>query len=366
MQPGTGILTPQFFFDIKSELEVIQENSYAEFLDSEANWWTYIAKLKPCSTSKLIVQWLLETAFLELLGTSTDIPARELSLATATFIPQNTGARIVLSMNDFTDTDKNGLDVLKSWVTQVSAESAYFPQEQIGSLLLSGTAAASALATYDGANYFSTAHPYNPNNLANGYYANLFTGTAGTGGANAADPGKAMYPGAVPVGTGVTLDVALANLVKIFGYIAGIKQANGRQPRRLRPWAILSPSALYARINSALETGFVGGSTGGQGGGSGSNEFRGQIQKLGYAKNFLCPEFDSEPTNFYVIVKQVATSQLGGVVWSEREPVGINTYFPQSGQNVDIARSNTCEGIARGRATPGYGHPFLIFKCCGS
>ena len=366
MQPGIGVLTPQFFFDVKSELDIIQENSYAEFLDSEANWWTYVTKLHPSSTSKLIVQWLLETAFLELLGTSTDIPARELSLATATFTPQNTGARIVLSMNDFTDTDKNGLDVLKSWVTQVSAESAYFPQEQLASLMLAGSAAGSAVSTYDAANFFSTGHPYNPNAPKNGYFANIFTGTAGTAGANAKDPNKANYPGAVPVGTSVTLDLALANLVRVFGYIAGIKQANGRQPRRLRPWAILSPSTLYARINAALDSGFVGGATGGLGGGSGASEFRGQIQKLGFVKNFLAPEFDSEPNNFYVIAKQVATSQLGGLVWSEREPVGINTYFPQSGQNVDIARTNTCEGIARGRATPGYGHPFLVYKCCAT
>jgi hypothetical protein len=356
----TGFLSPSFIFNLKSQLSLIQEKPFQEFLNSENAWWPYVAKILPTNASKHIVTWLLQTAYLENLGQSTDLPKRDLVLVDTSFTPVNVGSRIEIGLNEFTDLDGRGVDILSSWVEQISQEGAYYPQEQIANLIKGGESYASD--TYDGVAFFAKNHPYNPKHARAGTYANLFSSTAAS--TPSTDPNDAIYPGALPIDTGVTFEVAYANLQKAFGYINSIRQANGKQPRFLRPWAILAPSVLHPRVNALLQASF-GGFTAGSGGGSTDLTDGGkiQIQKLGYQESFNCPEFNADSTSWYIIAKQVASSQLGGTVWTERQPIGTQTYWPTDGKNADLGRKNVVEAQSRGRSVAGFGHPYLVFKC---
>jgi hypothetical protein len=38
-----GFLSPSFIFNLKSQLSLIQEKPFQEFLNSENAWWPYVA-----------------------------------------------------------------------------------------------------------------------------------------------------------------------------------------------------------------------------------------------------------------------------------------------------------------------------------
>src|SRR3989304_1868992 len=101
----TGFLSPSFIFNLKSQLSLIQERPFQEFLNSENAWWPYVAKVLPTNAGKHIVTWLLQTAYLENLGQSTDLPKRDLTLIDTSFVPVNVGSRIEIGLNEFTDLD---------------------------------------------------------------------------------------------------------------------------------------------------------------------------------------------------------------------------------------------------------------------
>lgn len=352
-------LSPTFVGNLRTQLRVIQERPYAAFLNSKNAWWQYVAKVMPTNTEKQVIMWLLQTAQLQDTGLSTDVVFRDLSILKAEFTPTNISAGLKLNLNQFTDTDANGVNILAGWTQQISEQAVYFPQKQVAKIILAGE----STVGYDGVDFFSNAHPYNPADAKNtATYANLLTSTAGS--IPATDPSAATYPGAVNISTSVSFETAFYNLQKVFSYIFSLKQANGQDPRFLRPRAILAPSALHPRVNALLGSKFAAFSAATAGTAGGSTDIEGQLQALGFVEAYLCPEFDADSsTTFYVVVEQIASTELGALVWLEREPVGIQTYFPTDGQNSDLARRNEMEAIARGRASAIPGHPYLIFKC---
>jgi phage major head subunit gpT-like protein len=356
-------LSPEFVSNLRTQLRVIQEQPYKAFLNSKNSWWQYVAKVMPTATEKQVVMWLLQTAQLKGTGLSTDVIARDLTILKQEFTPENVSAAMKMSLNKFKDTDANGMNILAGWVEQIAAQAAYFPQKQIGAAIVNGTAATTANFTYDKQVFFSTAHPYNPSDASvTGTYANIFTGTAGVGGVTALDPSSALYPGAVDVRSTVPFETAFAALQRVFMYIYSLKQANTQDPRFLVPGEILAPTALVPRLNVLLKAKFAAFAAAASGTAGGTTDIEGQLAELGFQGVRRCPELDGDPTAFYVVTEEMMSSQLGGLVWLEREPVAIQTFFPTD-NNSELARRNEMEGIARGRMSALYGHPYGIFKC---
>jgi hypothetical protein len=88
---------------------------------------------------------------------------------------------------------------------------------------------------------------------------------------------------------------------------------------------------------------------------------------MGYGKVTEGAEFveDEYDTSYYVIAEQLGKSQLGGLVYVDREPFSIRYYTGRGGGNgVDaiLDRSDMLEWHTSGCNIAGYGHPFLIFK----
>jgi hypothetical protein len=69
--------------------------------------------------------------------------------------------------------------------------------------------------------------------------------------------------------------------------------------------------------------------------------------------------FETE-TTYFVVVDQVEASQLGALVYLEREPFGITYYGPDS--SAELSRTRVLEWHARGRNKMAAGHPYLLFK----
>ncbi len=342
-----GLFSPTFVYNLQSELRVLQETPYAEFQNSGNMWWPAVAKYHSTGAGKLILPWLLSTASLELTGQSSDVTFSDLTILESEYIPGYISKGLELRRALFEDTDANGVALLSQWVTDISQYGVYLPQKVVANFLTTGHLTTSL--GYDGVPFFSANHPYNPKNTSAGTYANLLTGGA-----------SGAFPGACPIDTSVAFDAPYVNLQKVFAWMNQIKQANGIDPRFLRPRAIITPSQLFPRANALLKSKF--GSFASSGSGGGSVEIQGQIQELGFERVYLAPELDADPTSYYVVADQAMTSQLGGMLWVEREPLGIQTYFPMDGRNFELAKKDIVAAIARGRATSGYGHPFDIMK----
>jgi hypothetical protein len=395
-----GFYNPSFQYRIDQSILKIKETAYANFLKSENCWYPAITRLIPTRSAKQFVTWVLETAYLESLGMSTDLPARELALVETSFVPGNVGGRYEISLNQFTDLDGAGVNLIEDWVTQVTQQGVIYPQLQLGKYLLGGEAAATAQQTYDSQVFFSQSHPYNPVTgvQANcGTFSNIFTGTKGSawggggGTCPTTDPNLTIYPGALNVLTS-TFDASLEYLQHIAAYIGSIRMSNGLMPRYLRPLGILAPTTLCPRLSQLLAAKSIAYPASSLGAGSMDiagglpvehvgamieQKVEGQLQALGFKAILQAPELTiatsstdktfpslaADPTSFYVIAEQIAMSQLGGLVWSEREPIATTQYWPYDGKNADLGRRNVMECQARGRSTPAYGHPYYIFKC---
>jgi hypothetical protein len=246
---------------------------------------------------------------------------------------------------------------------------AYWPQLQVTKALLNG---ANGIG-YDGVSFFNTAHPYNPFATANGTYANVFTGAA-----------SGLYPGAAPIDDTIPIDTAITNLQKIYAYIASIKMPNGIYPRFLRPKYLMVPPRMAARAAQITNAKFVGQVV--SGGGAASADVEAIIRQFGMAQPIQCDELASSfsytldmedgggtvsgsDTTFYIAAEQIDSTQLGAMVYVDREPFRIQYYTGDGGDqalNVLLARANEFEWLVKGRNVTGYGHPYLLFKCQAS
>ena len=230
---------------------------------------------------------------------------------------------------------------------------SYWPQKQVASLLKNGHTA--NVVSYDKVPFFAANHPINPFQSQFGTYRNVFTGAAPGGG----DP----YPGACPVDVSVNVDTALDNLGKIFAYFASIKMPNGEDPRFLRPDTILCAPRLFPRLVQLTDAKFIAQAAGS---GAASADVAALIKALGYATPVMCDElagFEND-TTFFIAAKNIGASQLGGVIFTEREAYKIN-YYGTVDQAV-LSRAQELEWHCQGRNVVSPGHPYLLFKCKGS
>ncbi len=249
------------------------------------------------------------------------------------------------------------MELAAQWSGDIGAYMSYWPQKQV-TYFMKNAHTASLFTGYDAKAYFATDHPVNPFNQQAGTYANILTGSPV--GASGNTP---AYPGTCPIDVSVTTDVALANLGKIMAYIASVKMPNGEDPRYLRPRALYCSPGLFPRAVQLTSAKFLAQTAGSS---AGSGDVEALIKALGYATPTMVDElagFESD-TTFYVGCEQISTTQLGAVIYTDREPFAIN-YYGTVDQAV-LGRSNELEWHCRGRNVVSPGHPYLLFKCKGA
>lgn len=345
-------LTPTFIMDLESRMQVIQEREYNR-LNSNL-WWTGITKLRPSTGRREVVTWLLSTAQIKDQQKGGNIAFDDLVSTFTEFENKFSGAGLKLTRAQLEDTDGGGVELASQWSSDIGAYMSYWPQKQVTYFLKNAHQAPSAggFNGYDKQAYFSTGHPVNPFNTGAGTYNNIFTGGA-----------SGSYPGACPIDVSQSTDTALNNLASIMAYIATIKMPNGEDPRYLRPRTIYCSPKLFPRAVQLTSAKFLAQTAGSS---AASGDVEALIKALGYATPVMVDElagFESD-TTFFVGCEQISSTQLGAIIYSQREPFAINYYG-----NVDqavLGRSQELEWHCHGRNVVTAGHPYLLFKCKGS
>jgi phage major head subunit gpT-like protein len=327
--------------DLESRMRKIQENEYLRLTSNL--WYDRCTKIMTSGARREIVTWVLNTAQLEDQGQGGNVAFDDMVILETEFTPKTAGKGLKLRRQQFEDLDGNGVELASEWSAQMGAQHAYWPQKQVATMLKNG-ALASALG-YDGKPFFSALHPVNPNNTSAGTFSNLFTG--------------------VPIDASVTPDVALANLATVFSNIASIKMPNGSDPRMLRPAGILTAPKLFPRAIQLTNARVIAQAAATGGGGADVDAL---IRSLGYGQPICADEFAGfeSDTTYFVIAEQVTSSQLGGLVYVDRESFSTRYYTGRGGGNgVDavLDRADELEWHTSGRNIVGYGHPFTVFKC---
>lgn len=344
-----GALTPQFLVDFESNIQTISENEYARL--SSDLWWSKFMKTRPSSSRREIIAWLLSTAQIESRGKGGNLAFEDVISQYTELENLDAGAGLKLKKQQLEDTDGGALDIAGQWSSDIGAYMAYWPQQQLVSLIKNGESGNS----YDGVPFFSNAHPLSP--YTNLTYANIFTGAAAS--TPSTDPNDASYPGACPIDDSVTVDVALANLAKVVSYIRSIRMPNGVTPRFLRPVALIGGPRMQFRMEQLTSAKFIA-QAASSGGGSGDVEKA--VKSLGLVEPIVADEFAGFESNTtcFLAVQQLSSSQLGSFVYVDREPFKIDYYGMMD--DAQLGRAQEFEWHCTGRNVAGYGHPYLFFK----
>ena len=349
-----GLIDLPFLFDLESRLRLIQEDEYASLMASENMWWEPFVKVHPSSSRKELFFWILSTATIEPQGKGGNIQFDDLVMLESDYTNLDAGKGIKIRKQQFQDLDGQGVKMAESWVRQISAQMAYWPQRQTANLVLAGETGVG----YDGKAFFATDHPYNPFDPNAGTYANLFTSTS-----------SGAYPGALKIDESVTLDVAFQNVGKAISYIKSLRMPNGKDPRFLVPKYLIVPPALQTRAMQLTDAKYFAlASTGG----AGTADVSGVIKKWGLNTPIVAPEFSSvatgtadDDTSWYIGCEQLTTRQLGAFLYVDREPFKVTYYTGEGGgTGVDaiLDRAQELEWHCHGRNVSGYGHPYAFFK----
>lgn len=351
------LVIPSFVHDIESNMRAITEHHYDRL--NRDTWWRQVAKEMPLSAKKEVLTWLLDTAgidYVNRLGGEIEFADMMAQTHSVTYKAATGG----LKLNRYQLSDVvNGLpggaavDAAAHWSRGIAAYSAYWPQKQVAKAMNDGEQAAST--AYDGVVFFkneSSGHPLNPFDSSIGVYANLFTGAA-----------SGAYPGALPIDSSVTLDVALVNIGKALAYIAGIKMPNGQDPRMLRARQIIAPPALTTRVQQLTNAKYIA-QAAASGGGSGDVEA--VVRNWGFLPPIEAAELgagftNGSDTSYYIAVEDVTTNELGALVYGNREPFEVQYHDGMS--DAELQRANDLEWTVRGANVVTYGHPYLLFKC---
>lgn len=343
------VISQSFTFDLESNMRIVAAREYERL---EANlYWQRVAKEMPTQAKKERISWLLDSAkiqYVNRLGGEVDF--EDIVSQTTEFQYQAATAGLTLNRFQLEDHDGNGVQLAAHWARQMGAYAAYWPQKQIAKTINAGEVATSL--AYDGVTFFNASHPVNPWDASAGNYANVFTGVA-----------SGSYPGALPIDSSVTVDVAINNVGKALAYILGaVKMPNGEDPRMLRPRAIMGPASLTTRIQQITNAKYIAQAAAAGGGGA---DIEAVIRNWGFDMPIEAPELgagftNGSDTSWYLLMSDITTDDLGALVYVNREPFSI--VYHDGVSDADLARVNNLQWITRGANTVGYGHPYLLFK----
>ena len=364
-----GVLTPSYLADFETEMKVVSGTDYDRLNDKL--WWPSVVKRRTTGSRREILTWLLATAQIEY-GNQDGGTMRfeQLESMLTELVHQEANSGFKMHKYQLDDTDGNGWDLGTEWAKQIGAYMAYWPQKQAARFLkeahnLQTVGAAGKLSgftAYDLLAFFSNAHPVNPFRPETGTYANIFTGAASS--TPSTDLLDAIYPGACPIDVSVTLEVAIQNLTKIFAYITSLVMPNGEDPRNLSPMGIICAPALGVRANQLFNSKFISASNSGTGGGS--QDIEGIVSGMGFQAPLIAPELATfeNGTTFFVLAKEAQASELGAIIYTEREPFKISYY--DGAIDAQLDRLKQLEWHLSGRNSVSPGHPYHLFKCKAS
>lgn len=336
-------ITPEFMFDFESNMQAITENEYARLVQNL--FWQKITKVRPSGSRREIIAWLLSTAQIYDQGKGGNVRFDDLVSVVTQFESNNAGTGLRLDKNQVEDLDGNGLELAAKWSGDIGAYMAYWPQKQVTNLIKTGETG----IAYDAQAFFSAAHPVNPF-WGNVTYANLYTGAV-----------AGSYPGALPIDDSVDVDTALKNLGIGIAAIASIKMPNGVDPRFLTARQILVPPRMVPRAQQLTKARFIAQASSG---GAGSGDVDALIRNWGLMEPIEVQEFAGDDTTWYIACEEMATTQLGALVYVDREPFTIKYYSGSGGGYVDaiLARARQLEWLVDGRNVAGFGHPYCLHK----
>jgi hypothetical protein len=350
-------LTPEFLMNLESNMRVIVENDYAAL--AKELWWSNVARVHPSGSKREVINWLLSTATLDDQGMGGNMAYDDVEATFMEVTNKFAGKGLQMARNELEDLDGNGVAAAAKWSSDIAQAFALWPQLQVSYAMNNGETS-SLVKTYDGKALFADDHPVNPVDLTSGKeFANLFTGAP-----------SGQYPGALPIDDSVSAETALKNLGKLYGYFAGIPQANGKYPRRLRPVSILCPPLLAPRVTLLTDAKFIAMAAGSSSAGGGSADVEGLISLMGYGKPIVCDElaaaFGGDDKTYYVQFAPIGSvkSTLGGILYVEREPFSIIYHGPMT--SAELARKNVLQWTSTGRNVTAAGHPYLLAKCPGT
>jgi len=354
---GSGtMLTQEFVFDFMSNISTISERSYQGKLENLH--YPLFTKTRPTNAKKEHLAWLISTARLRKNGFGGNVSYESLSQVKMAMTVSNFQAGVEFEENEFTDKDGHGIDGAGEWAQQVGADIAYYPQREVITLLLHGETG----LCYDAKAMFATDHPNHPLVAGVGTFSNLFAGAAYD-----INPANA------------TLDQALDVLSTVKKNITAIKMPNGVDPRFLTVAGILCPPALTGRLTQMTQSKFIASASNGAGGGT--TDVEAYIRQQGYgpvtelAELGASQSYDYEDPDtgvvtsvsgsdsaFYVLAREAAQSEIGAMMWLEREPVMIQAFNRFNNGGAEYAEKRIMRWLAQGRSGAAYGLPYHIFK----
>jgi hypothetical protein len=335
---ASRMITPTWLMDFESSMRVEMESEFSRLASNV--WWPKVAKVRPSSGRRELVAWLLSTAQIYDQGDGGNMRFDDLVSVTTEYENKFSGAGLKLQRAQLEDSDGNGLDLASQWSTDMGFQMSYWPQAQTTDLLKNGHTLARYPA-YTTKAFFATDHPNNPHKSSAGTYSNLHTG------------------GTYRIDDGVTADVALQNMGKLFSKIAEMKMPNGVQPRFLRPKTILCGPRMFPRVVQLTGAKVIAQAAATGGGGA---DVEALINALGYSQPVMADElagFETD-TTYFVVCEQAATSKLGPVIYSEREPYSVRYYGLQD--DAELSKIDNFEWHLRGRNVIAPGHPYLLHK----
>jgi phage major head subunit gpT-like protein len=348
-------ITPTFLHDVETGLRVIQNQDFQRL--TQSLYWRKLAKLMPTKSAKERLIFMLDTAGIQLSDKLVGGVHFEELLSTYTeYEVSGASAGLKIPKVKLEDIDNNGIEggegikQATAWVRQITAKSAYWPQQQVMAAIRNGDQA--GFTTYDGKKFFDAAHPNNVFDSGAGTFTNLLTGAA-----------SGVFPGACPIDASVTLDVAFVNLYKAINYIEGsLLMPDGVSPRFLKVNGLWVPSALKMRAQQILNARVIPQAATG---GAGSADVEAIIRNWGLGEPNVGIELgaafaNGSDTSYYLTAEGLTSDDLGAITYLEREPFGI--VYNTGITDAELQRANDVQYTTRGRNGIGYGHPFLLFK----
>lgn len=328
----------------------LQEMDYARF--AQHSWYTRVAKIRPSQSRTEVITWLLSTATLRKQGVEGgNMHFSGLAEMYTEYTSEFAGEALQLERSKFMDVYNSvqggeGINAGAEWSGQIAMQSAYWPQKQVATFMKNGE----SLIGYDGKALFATDHPVHPKDASKGTFRNLLTDAAYT------------------ITTAKSADQNFEALQNIAAYIRKIRMPNGEDPRFLKVSSIIAGPNLAPKLNEVVNAKFLARYAGGGTSAAGSSDVAGVLSRAGFGEIIEADEFagtNDDDASIYVVCEQAASSQLGALVYIDREPFTTRYYsgMGDSGaMDAILSRTNQLEWHCTGRNTVGAGHPFLIFK----
>src|SRR5262245_13671404 len=96
-------LTPEFLFDFESNMQALTENEYSRM--TQNLWWNKITKVRPSSSKRERLAWLLSTAKIESNGKGGNMSFEDMVSVTTEYEMLNADAGLKMPRNQLEDLD---------------------------------------------------------------------------------------------------------------------------------------------------------------------------------------------------------------------------------------------------------------------